>query len=526
MPTLKEIKTLNEEAWVLQVTDKTQGEKLAQQALGLAQAAQLKNEELFARLTLTQIANYQIRLDEAEAQLARMEAKINDTTPGKLVVRYHHQRCYHLYQKSQFAELIEAGHAMLECMGSDAYKVEHAWILATMGMGYQRLGNMNLALESYRQAEQRYLTTDDLSALSNVRMSMGAALAELGRKAEGLKMFQEALNVRLSVGGDFHSGIILGNMAKLQSQMGQHTKALLRWKEAIGYFENAGGMPLWAQAMGGMADTLRQLNRFAEAEEQINRGLSKIDNLPKPIQIELYLSRSRVYADAEKWNESVNSLKVAQLQMDEKTTGAMQRVELHNGFYLAYKNLGEIDLALQHHEQMVTHNQQHVNEKSLTKLAEWEALYQMEKLKSKEEKLRQKTAELETLYQTTAIEREQLHQKVASYEVLLKEMLEKVTDEHRGRFSQLLRAAQKNTVQENADELIQNRIAEKHADLTPTELRTCSMIVHGWSSKEMANRSGTSLKNIEKHRSAIRKKAAIPRSVSLQVYLTGLAKTD
>lgn len=525
MPTQKEIKILNEKAWILQVTDKEQGEKLAMQALDLAQKAKYRNEELFARLTLAQITNYQIRLDEAAVQLELVNAKINSTTPHKTVARYHHQRCYYLYQKSQFAQLIEAGYEMLDFINADVFKHEKAWVLATMGMAYQRLGNVTLALESYKKSELLYQNTDDLSALSNIRMSMGAALAELGRKAEGLVMFQEALHVRLSVGGDFHSAIILGNMAKLQSQMGQHTKALLRWKEAISYFEKAGGMPLWAQAMSGLADTLRQLNRYSEAQDQLSKALSQKTSLPQPIQIELYLSLSRVNADAGNWKLSVESLKTAHTLMDEKTTGQLQRVELHAGFYAAYKALDEIALALNHHEQMTKHREEHLNEKSVTKLAEWEALYQMERLKNKEEKLREKTAELEALYKTSFLEKEQLHSKVANYEVLVTKMLEKMPTVHKGRFSRLLRTVQKSTIEENSDRLIQNRIAEAHPKLTPAELRTCSMIVHGWSSKEIADRSGTSLKNIEKHRSSIRKKAVIPRSVSLQVYLSGLAQT-
>lgn len=523
MATLEEIKTLNNEAWSYREKDRGKAKELAQQAFELAEKAKEKNEAFLARMTLSQVANFRMELDEAEKHIQYVFERISEKTPRKTVVRYYHQRCFNYYQRSQFTDLIESGHKMLEFINDDGFENHRSWVLSTMGMAYQRLGNANLALESYRQAEILVHQLKDQGLLSNIKMSMGTALAELGKKQESLEIFEEALNERLAVGGDFHAGITLANMAKVLSQVGEHSKALLRWSDAIDYLKKAGGMPLWAQGVAGRADTLRQMNRLEEAEAEMTQLIDGAKDLPAPIQINLYLSLSRVYADAEKWNDSIESLKLAEALMDDKTTGLSQRVELHQGFHLAYRLLDEIALALHHHEEMARCNQKHLNEQSVTKLAEWEALYQMERLRDKDEKLLQKTAELEELYNTTSSEKEILHDKLASYEVLLDEMLSKLPVEDKGRFSRLVRAARKSNAEQDSDQLIQNRITEKHPELTPAELRTCSMIVHGWSSKEISDRTGTSLKNIEKHRSSIRKKAGIPRSVSLQVYLSGLA---
>jgi DNA-binding CsgD family transcriptional regulator len=40
----------------------------------------------------------------------------------------------------------------------------------------------------------------------------------------------------------------------------------------------------------------------------------------------------------------------------------------------------------------------------------------------------------------------------------------------------------------------------------------------------MADRLGITVKGVDKHRLSIRKKIALPKSVSLQVYLEGLAR--
>lgn len=519
----KDIAALNQEAW--DTKDKDRSKELAEKAFALAEKSKDTNQMMLARITLSQVANFRMELEDAHAHIEFVGKLITGSTPRKIRGRYHQQRCYYFYQKSQFQDLIEEGHRTLEIVNVAGLEKQHVWVLTTMGMAYQRLGDGNLALEYYRQAKALIKDFDDPAALSNIRMSMGTVLAELGRKAEGLAMFEESLHVRLAIGGDFHSAIILGNIAKLQSQMGDHAKALTRWTDAIHYFKKAGGMPLWAEAMAGRADTLRQLNRLSEAEAQLAEAIVAVKDLPGPIRISLHLALARVHADAQRWSESIGTLKEAEPLMDRKTIGHTQWVELHEALYQAYKAMGDTASALHHHEEMAHHRQAHLNDQSVTKLAEWEVRYHMERLREKDEKLSRKTAELEDLLKSTSNDRKVLLNKLASYDVLIDEMLSKVAVAHRDRFHLLLRAARKDSSEQDLDQLIQNRISEKHPELSPSELRVCSMIVNGWTSKEMSDRSGTSIKTVEKHRAAIRRKAAIPRSVSLEVYLKGIGRT-
>lgn len=524
MSNSKEISLLNTEAWRLRTTERAKADELARQALNMAEIQKLKNEALLARLTLAAGANFRMELDLAETHLDRVHNALHNDTPRQIVARHFHQRCYLHFQRSEFSKVIESGQAMMEYINGKGLEDERAWVLQTMGIVYQRLGNSHQAMESYRSAETLVVKLGDKSQLSNIKMSIGTSLAELGKKTEALQILQEALNIRLALGGDFHSGMIIGNMAKIYHQLGDYAKALLRWTEAVDYLKQAGGMPLWAQAMAGRADTLRAMKCLLEAEEQLKLAITEAKAIPASIQINLYLSLSRVFSDGDKWSDSVKSLQSAEKLMDE-TTDHSQRVELHSGYHLAYKSLYDIGAALHHHEQMTLHRERHLNEQSVSKLAEWETLYQIERLRERDEALTQKTTELQDALKHVSNGQEALLAKLANYDVLLDEMLQSIPVKAKGRFTRLLRAARKTSDDNNDDQLIQLRISETHPSLSPTELRTCSMIVHGWSSKEIADRSGTSLKNIEKHRSAIRKKVAIPRSVSLQIYLAGLTKT-
>lgn len=524
MPKSDEVHRLNDEAWSYRETDRDKAKELATQALVKAKKCNDETEIMLARLTLAQVANFRMELEEAQEQIDYVSHRITERSPQEVVVRFYHQQCFLHYQRNQFSNLIEVGHKMLELINDDGFVAYRSWILSTMGMAYQRLGNGNLALESYRKAEQVYTESENVGALSNIRMSMGTALAELGRRSEALKMFEESLTARLSVGGDFHAGIILANIAKVQSQLGEHSKAILRWNEATAYLKRAGGMPLWAQAMAGCADSLRQLNRLQEAEDLLNEALDQSQQFPAPILVEMYFALARVHAAAKRWDQTILTLELANQKMDAEGNGLSQWVELHREFYNAYRAKGEPESALHHHEKMVEFKDKHLNDTSVTKLAEWEALYQMERLRKNQEKLRIKTAELEDILTSSSKEKRTLLDQLASYDVLIDEMLESLPSERKDRFTRLVRSVRNTNVNEHADKLVQNRISEKHPDLTPTELRVCLMLAYGWTTKEMSDRSGTSMKTIEKHRTAIRRKTAIPRSVSLQVYLSGIAK--
>lgn len=524
MSKIKKIKALNEDAWACQEKNKDRAKKLAAEALKLAQQENNTNQILLARLTLTQVANFRMELEEADRHLELVSNNLKKNTPRKIVARYHHQRCYNFYQKSSFPQLIEAGHEMLKFINNDGFEKHQAWAYSTMGMAYQRLGNSKLALRSYRNAERLFRAFDDAGAVSNIRMSIGTALAELKKREEALEIFEETLNDRLSLGGGFHAGIIMANMAKVLSQMGAHTKALQHWSDAIDYLKEAGGMPLWAQAVAGRADSLRQLGRLDDAEDQLKDALSEVDKLPPPIRFDLYLALSRIYAAAKSWDDCIKVLQRAAELEAEQGIGHLQWVEFHTEFHAAYRATDQLDLALHHLEKMVQFKEKHLNDTSVAKLAEWEALYQMERLKENQQKLSKKTAELEEILTRSTNEKRALLDQLASYDVLIDEMLEALPEERKDRFRRLARSARRTNMEQHSDQLVQNRISGKHPELTPAELKVCFMLVNGWTTKEMADRSGTSIKTIEKHRTSIRRKAAIPRSVSLQVYLSGIAK--
>src|SRR5579872_3148955 len=66
----------------------------------------------------------------------------------------------------------------------------------------------------------------------------------------------------------------------------------------------------------------------------------------------------------------------------------------------------------------------------------------------------------------------------------------------------------KRAIQE-ADIEFMSRLMQQQPKLTLTELRICALIEHGLTSREIAAKLDSSLRNIENHRYRIRKKLAI-----------------
>lgn len=517
----KKLHALNEEAWGIRTTERERSAQLAAEALQTAELHGNTDEAMLARLTIASGANFRMELDEAEAHLNRVAAALTENSPREIVARHMHQRCYLHFQRGQFSEVITAGEQMMELVGDRGMEEERAWVLTTMGIVFQRMGDSERALVSYRDAEQLMAHSDNRAHLSNIKMSIGTALSELGRQQEALEILKESLNLRLSIGGDFHTGMIIGNMAKIHSQLNEHPKALVRWKEAVELLRKAGGMPYWAQSIAGMADTLRIMGHPDEAETHLAEAISNAEGFPPSILMNLHLSMARTKNAMQLFKESIHHHDAASAAINE-TTDHSQQVELHTGYHEAHRSLNNAAKALEHHELMHFHHQRHLNEQSVKKLADWEVLYQVNRLREENGRLKAHVTELEEQLRASNSGRETALTSLADLQRIADEMIDAVLMKHRVRFKQLLRSARKNAADTGTELVTRGLIAAAYPTLTPTELRICSMLLLDWSIKEMAERSDSSIKTIEKHRSAIRRKMGIPRSVSLTVYLRGL----
>lgn len=523
MPKAKDLHSLNEEAWALRSSERARAEQLATEALHLAEESRNRNEVLQAKLTLASGASFRVELGLADSLLKEVEAHITESTPRHIIARHMYQRCFLHLQKAEFQDVIAVGTEMLRFINGKGLHDERGWVLTTMGIVHQRLGQSHLALNCYRESEALLQKAGDKAQLSNVKMCIGTALGELEKKAEAQAMFKEALNLRLAVGGDFHAGMIIGNMAKTYYQTGDHAKALLRWTEAVGLLRKEGGMPFWAQAKAGRADTLRAMGRLKVAEEELNEVFKESDRIPDQILISVKISLARVHVDSQRWEDALSALREAEALTADSTDHSLL-FELYALFHSVFKALGLTTEALEHHERMYFHRERHLNELSLKRLAEWEALYDLQRTRDRDQKLLEKTKAMQEQLAEVTSERDALLSRISKCDTLMEEMLGMIPAKGKGRMERLIRSAQKMEQDQTSDAMLHARFSETHPTLTQAELRTCAMIVRGWSTKEMADHSGTSIKGIEKHRAAIRKKAELPRSVSLSVYLTGLGR--
>jgi tetratricopeptide (TPR) repeat protein len=519
----EDIARLNEEAWRIRTSERARASELAQLALELAIKAKDRDAELQARIILTDGHSFGMELDKAQEELERCLGLLRSDTQKRTLIRLRHQQCYLSFQKGELPNVIIHGKQMLDCIKGRGYAEEQAWALQTMGIAYQRLGDPYRALTSYREAETHILKQGIKNHISNIRMSIGAALGELGQREEALQMFEEALNLRLSIGGDFHAGLIMGNMAKILHQLGQYTKALPRWDEAETYFKKAGGMQFWAQAIAGKADTLCQLKRPDEAVALLLAVMPETPDLLVSFRTNLLLSLSRAQADLKQWEASLSSLNdAAELLTD--SIDHTQHVELHAGYHSAYKAMGDSASALYHHEQMLLHRDKSLNELSMARMAEWKAMYEVDRLKEKTDVLFIENTALREAYDQLRADHGLLIDRSERCMQLSKEMLGHLPAQHSGRFVRLFRSTERQLNDTDADSTIRERIAKAHPTLTPAELRVCGMVAMGRSGKEVADRLGISVKGVDKHRLSVRKKMNLPKSVSLQVYLEGLAR--
>lgn len=64
------------------------------------------------------------------------------------------------------------------------------------------------------------------------------------------------------------------------------------------------------------------------------------------------------------------------------------------------------------------------------------------------------------------------------------------------------------------------RLSERHPNLTPTELKVCSLLKINLSSKEIGNILNISARTVDNHRLSIRRKLALPSDANLTTLLS------
>jgi tetratricopeptide (TPR) repeat protein len=238
-----------------------------------------------------------------------------------------------------------------EC-GAD--KDEIALCHLNIGACYSGLLRLDLALSSYEYALEILEESGDQKKLAYIYNNIGSVYGKKEELDIAREYFMKALGIRENLGDKNEIASTLANLGSLQEDLGNNRSALDFFIRSLELFEEIGNRRLFAYTCGKIGGIYIKLERLDEAEEVICKGLELTRNL---------------------------KLKDWEILCLEKITDL-------------YKAKGDFQKALMFSRELKTCLEEHLNEKSMEKIAGLQVQFETEKKEKETEIYRLKNVEL------------------------------------------------------------------------------------------------------------------------------------
>ncbi|MCK4505580.1 MAG: tetratricopeptide repeat protein [Candidatus Aegiribacteria sp.] len=226
-----------------------------------------------------------------------------------------------------------------------------------IGACYSSLHRLDLAQSSYAFVLKIWEKSGDRTKLSYLYHNIGCLYGEKEELEKAREYFQKALDIREDLGNKTGIASTLGNLGLLHEKLDDNESALDYFIRSLELYEEIGKRRETAYICGCVGGAYTSLGCLDEAEELINRGLE--------------ITRELEVKDVE-------------IHCLEKITD----------LYEAKENLQK---ALQHSRELKTCLEEHLNEKSMEKIAKLQVQFETEKKEKEAEIYRLKNVELSSM---------------------------------------------------------------------------------------------------------------------------------
>ena len=238
-----------------------------------------------------------------------------------------------------------------------ASKEEIATRHMNIGVCYNSLHRFDLALSSYEYALSIMEESGNRKKLAYLYNNIGTIYGEKKKLDKAQEYFHKALDIREDLGDKPGIASTLGNLGILHEIHGENESALKCFTRGLELYEEIGNSRGIAHTCGWIGGINTTLGHLDEAESYIIRGLSITRKL---------------------------KLKDWEIFCLEKITNL-------------YEAKGDLQKALQHSRELKTSLEEHLNEKSMEKIAGLQVQFETEKKEKEAEIYRLKNVELSSM---------------------------------------------------------------------------------------------------------------------------------
>ena len=349
------VSVLNKLAFAMMHTDPRKAEACALEALDLAQNLEFPVGQAKSYTTLGTI--YLEAGNFAEAMsYCRKAMEIYEKLGDKNGMASVHATLASTYRsQGMIDKALEHFHESLrQEQERGASKDDLARCYFNIGACYSGLNRLDLAQSSYEFARNIWEESGDQMKLAYLYHNIGSVYGKKKEMDKARNYFQKALDIREDMGDKKGTASTLGNLGNMHENLGDNESALGCFTRSLALYEKIGnrrGVARMCVCIGGVYTTLGRLD---EAESLISRGLS-ITRTLKVKDMEIYC-------------------------LDKITD--------------LFKAKGDLQKALMYSRELNTCLEEHLNEKSLEKIAVLQVQFETENREKEAEIYRLKNVEL------------------------------------------------------------------------------------------------------------------------------------
>lgn len=300
------------------------------------------------------------------------------------------------YFKGENTKALEAYQKSLTLYQTMPDKLLQANLLNNIGLVYAALGNTVSALNNYQLAQEIYLNHGSEQDKVDIRFNIAGLYLRLKRADIAIEMFHQVIETRLLLDDQAGLAMVYGDLGSAYKYSGQLDKAKSYLQRSLAYFLTHEQHYHAASQLHNLAELHNQLKEFDTAVDYAKQAiaLSLAQGHKNAYSGSLYaLAKALFYLGD--FQGALEKLEVSDQQA--RNIGYQQQINANLAlFSLIYAANGQVEEALDAHEQFVFENDKRASDALNVQLARFES-----------EKLKQQVAQLQQTKKLQQLEMEQ-----------------------------------------------------------------------------------------------------------------------
>ncbi len=406
--------------------------------------------------------------------------------------------------------------------------------LTAIGIAYWNLGDYENALDHKRNALALTRQIGDRAREAQLLTNIGTVYNQLGDHNGALKFHLECLDLSRTVHDPMRESVSLNNLTFTYWQLGDVKRSLEAQQACLEIKRKIGDRRGEALSLINLAEIEEHQARKTEAEELWQTALQILRDIgDKHNEARCLYSLAMFQLKAKRFSEAASLLELALIRAT-SADAKPEQAEILAALAELYEQTGETGKALEHYKQSFALEKELLHTKAAQKLKSLQAQFEVEQAKRENERLKQ---ELEWKRRSLQVSALAITNKNEMLKAIRKEIIaarQETGKKTRDRLmSNLVAFIDSKVDSERAWSLfekelsllnpdVMQRLANRFPELSPQELKICSMLREDIKTKQIALLLNLSPRTIEKHRENIRRTFQLDKEQSLSAFLASI----